>query len=398
MAGIVEDELAGPTVFQDRAKLDFDWVPDRLLHRDNELAQLTSLFRGVAEGTSSQSAIITGGVGTGKTALSKYFCRALQESTRKKSLLLDWVAVNCRKNASDGLTLLSVLQHFDKNYPARGYSTLEMIRDLRIHIERRGVHLIVILDEADALLRKGTDLVYALTRFDDEKATKKPSLSLLLVSMRDDLPSLLDPASRSTLKRSNVLRLEKYNAEQLQGILAERARLAFRRGAVEEDVLELIAEIAAAEGDARYAIELLEGAGRAADEERSDTVDAEHVRAIKAHTRSFLTESKLRLLSPHQLYVLKGVARKLKRSRRPYLTTGEAEETYRLVAEEHGDEGRAHTQFWKYLKELETAGYLLLRRTEASATGQTQHISLHDIPASVLLEKLDGLLSKQTSQ
>lgn len=390
-----EEGLSGPSVVRDRRPLTFDYVPDRLLHRDNELQALQTAFRVVSDGAGSQSMIVAGGVGTGKTALSKVFTRDFAEACRKKGLVVANAYVNCRKNASEGLTLLSILQTFDKKYPERGYSTQEMLKDLRKLIQSRGVHLIVVLDEADALLRKAdTDLVYALTRFDDDKPTARPSLSLLLISSRDDLLSMLDEASRSTLKRSNVVRLEKYDAEQLAGIVRARVDLALHKGTIGPDVVDLIAEIAAEEGDARYAIELLEGAANAADEERTETIDAEHVRAVKAHTHSFITEAKLRNLGAHQLYVLQGLARRLKKSRKSYLTTGEAEEAYQLACEEHGETGRAHTQYWKYLKELEAAGILRLKKKEASPEGLTHLISLPDAPASVLLEKLDRMFAR----
>ena len=76
------------------------------------------------------------------------------------------------------------------------------------------------------------------------------------------LIELMDEAARSSFKRSNVLRLPPYTAPQLMDILSERVRLGFHKGTVAPDAVELIADIAAEEGDARYAIELLEHAGR----------------------------------------------------------------------------------------------------------------------------------------
>jgi archaeal cell division control protein 6 len=209
------------------------------------------------------------------------------------------------------------------------------------------------------------------------------------------VPLLLDASARSTLRRSNIVELPRYNAAQLKDILMERAKLAFHRHVLEEEVLELISEIAAEEGDARYAIELLDNAGRNADEEGSETVEAEHVRAAKANTKSFATVSKIQLLGRHHQLTLKGITRKLGRGKgRTYITTGEAEEIYGLVCEEHGETPRAHTQFWKYLKELETAGWIRLKLApRTGSSGNTQYISLPDVPAKVLLKKLDEALS-----
>lgn len=393
--GIVEDELDRASVFADRATLDFNYVPPQLPHRDAEMRTLAALFRVVADQSMSQSAFVTGSVGTGKTALTKKFCGEFAEASRRRQQNVETVHVNCRRNASEGLVLHALLRHFDPKYPERGFSTNEMLRDLRRHIERRACHVIVVLDEADALISKeGSDLVYALTRFDDERAIPKATLSTILVSMRDDLPLMLDEASRSSLRRTNVVRMSKYTAAQLLDIVSQRSQLAFQRGVVDSEVLELIAEIAGEDGDARYAIELLDHAGRLADEERAERVEAEHVRAAKANTRSFASESKLQLLGKHQLFTLKAIARKLARSRaKTFLTTGEAEDVYKLVAEEHKETPRGHTQFWKYLKELETAGWIRVKDSErTSSSGNTQNISLPDIPAKFLVGKIDDVL------
>lgn len=394
--GIVEDQLGAASVFTDRSKLDFNWVPPALPHREEELRALASQFRVVLEQAGSQSVFVTGPVGTGKTALSRRFCDEFKEAARKKNVRVDACYVNCRNNASEGLVLHEILKTFDANYPERGFSTNEMLRDLRKHLDRRQSNCIVILDEADALVAKeGSDLVYAMTRFDGERGSSKSTLSLLLVSAQPHLPLLLDEAARSTLGRSKFIELKRYNEAQLLDIVRQRVELAFRKGSVRPQVMELIAEIAATEGDARYAIELLENAGRSADAEGSEVVVADYVRAAKAHTHSFVTESKLRLLAPHHLLVLKGIARKLSRSRaRTFLTTGEAEEMYQLVAEEHGEKPRGHTQFWKYLNELSTAGWIGLRAAERTAeSGNTQNISLPDIPPKELLGKLDEVLA-----
>src|SRR5688572_11029791 len=100
-----------------------------------------------------------------------------------------------------------------------------MMRDLRKLVEKKASHVIIVLDEADALIQKeGSDLVYAFTRFDDERAIPKATLSLILVSANPTLPTMLDAAARSTLRPSNVIELPRYTASQLYDILRERAK------------------------------------------------------------------------------------------------------------------------------------------------------------------------------
>ena len=79
-----------------------------------------------------------------------------------------------------------------------------------------------------------------------------------------------------------------------------------------------------------------------------------------------------------------GIARKLGRGKgKTYVTTGEAEEIYGLVCEEHGESPRAHTQFWKYLNQLRDGGFIVSRMSGKGQAGTTQLLSIPDAPAGV---------------
>ncbi len=79
--------------------------------------------------------------------------------------------------------LLKLVTHFDEGFPDRGFSTIEMLRSLRRQLEKNKVHLVVVLDEADMLFKKGAgDLIYHLSRFDEERVGGgKASMSVILI-------------------------------------------------------------------------------------------------------------------------------------------------------------------------------------------------------------------------
>ncbi|MGD1059942.1 MAG: AAA family ATPase [Methanomassiliicoccales archaeon] len=381
----------GARVLKDLSKLSFDYVPDRLIHREAQLSKLWMLFRPVLEQGVSHTAFLIGPVGTGKTATSKRFCLDFVKEGQEKERAIDFVIVNCRQRNSESSVLLRLVTHFDEHFPDRGFSSAEMLRSLRKHIDKRKVHLVVVLDEADVLLRKGaSDLIYDLSRFDEERVGGRASLSLILVSQKYVL-DMLDAASSSTFKRANAILFERYNAKELTDIVADRASLALFPNAIAGESLELIGDIASEFGDARFAIELLEKAAMLAEEERASEVTAEHVRAAKALTYSVVTESKIEELDKQRRIVLLSIARAIKDQ--AYVTTGEAEKVYRVAAEEAGEKPRAHTQFWAYIQDLANEG-LISSRVVADTTGggRTTYISLPDIPAKVLKERLEQLL------
>ena len=101
---------------------------------------------------------------------------------------------------------------------------------------------------------------YHLSRFDEEKVGGRASLSLILISQKYVL-DMLDTASSSTFKRANAIMFDKYSAEELADIVAERATLALFPNAIGKESVSLIGDIASEFGDARFAIELLDKAG-----------------------------------------------------------------------------------------------------------------------------------------
>lgn len=385
-------ETTGKSVFKDQRTLSFDFVPSKLVHREGQMKKLIMLYRPVVESNFAQNAVLTGSVGTGKTATAKRFCMDLKDFAEKQQKAVDWVLVNCRQRNSESSAVLHIVNHFQPNFPDRGFSITEMLRILRKDLEKRKVHLIVVLDEADMLLKKaGSDIIYKLTRFGEEKVESKELVSLILISQKNVF-DMLDASSASTFKRTNVIEFGKYSTDELHDIVAQRAQLALHDGAIDKDAIDLIAEVSSEWGDARFAIEILEKAGMLADEESAGKVNVENVRAAKAEAYSSITESKLIGLDNHQKLALLGIARASRG--KAYITTGDAEKAYKVACEEYEEKPRAHTAFWTLMKDLDMLGIVSAKKSGPGISGKTTVITLLDIPAKVLEARVRDMLKK----
>jgi cell division control protein 6 len=386
-------DTVGKSVFKDQRTLSFDYVPQKLVHREAQIKKLAMLFRPVIEANVSQNAVLIGSVGTGKTATAKRFCMDMKEYGEKNQKAIDWALVNCRQRNSESSVVLQIVNHFQPNFPDRGFSITEMLRILRKDLEKRKVHLVVVLDEADVLLKKaGPDIIYKLTRFEEEKIEGREQVSLMLVSQKNVF-DMLDAASVSTFKRTNVVEFGKYECEELRDIVASRAELALHKDSIEPDSIDLIAEISSEWGDARFAIEILEKSGMLADEESAGIVSVEHVRAAKAEAYSSVTESKLAGLDKHQRLALLAIARASKG--KAYITTKDAESAYAVACEEYDEKPRAHTAFWGLMKDLDTLGVVSAKKSGPGISGKTTVITLLDIPAKVLEKKVLEMLDEK---
>ncbi|MBN1539420.1 MAG: AAA family ATPase [Candidatus Thermoplasmatota archaeon] len=377
-------------IFKDQSKLSFDYVPDVLPGRAGELDVLGRLFRPVVYERMGQTALVIGPVGSGKTAVVKRFCDLLKDAGIENKRRIDTVHVNCRNRKSESMVLLSILTHFDSRFPDRGFSIPEMIEILKKHLKKRECHLVIVLDEADVLLkRSGSDLVYAFTRVQEEDQELLGALSLILISQKSII-QLMDKASLSTFKRTNVIEFGKYDREVLRMIVDQRVELAFHNNVVEDGVSEMIASMSEEYGDARFAIELLEKAGMVAEEKGSDTVAPEHARWAKAEVKPFVFEETIHQLNIHEQIMLLATSRLLKHS--AYCSTGELETEYQALCEQINKRPLGHTQFWQYMKEMDAFGLITTKRSGKGTVGNTTLITIQDIPVMELIDYLENNL------
>jgi cell division control protein 6 len=382
---------AGPSVFKDQGKLSFDYLPEKMVHREKQVERLFSLLRPIVSAATSSNAFLYGPVGTGKTHTAKRFCMDFRKFAAESSRAVDWDIVNCRQRMGDDAVLLRLLQHFDAHFPERGFSIAEKLESLRRHLEKHKLHFVVILDEVDALLKKsGADLIYSFARIAEEGTATKGNISMILISQRPNALEYMDRAALSTFRRSNVVEFPPYDRAELRDIVTGRVQLALHPGTVDDDLIDLVADIASEFGDARYAIELLEKAGMLADEESSEEIAAEHIRGAKAHVHPTDVQDRIAPLDGPKRLVLLAIARKSRK--KAYITMGDAEGAYEVVCEEYAEKPRAHTQFWKYVRELDALGLIDTKLSGEGVVGKTTLISLPEIPAKVLIDNLERSL------
>jgi len=384
------------SVFRDESRLDINYVPPRLPHRDRQLSLLNEFFRFAVErpGGMAQRVLITGRVGTGKTVLSQRFGLDIEGEARDRGVNLHYVHVNCREcRGSPFMILQQAILKFLPHFPRRGYSAEELLQTLMQVLDDKDAYLIMAMDELEALIRgSGSDPLYSLTRVQEARIGAPQRLSLICILREPECLERLDPSTRSTLQR-NIIRLEEYSRDQLRSILDDRVDLAFRGGSVSGETLAFVAESAAREGgDARYAIELLWRAGKYADASGSPTVLPEHVRRAAVSIYPTLRRDTVSSLGLHEKLLLLGLARAFRWGGAAHATMGEAEEAYAVACEEYGEERRAHTQVWNYLRKLSALGVIQTEPSGAGQRGKTTLISLPEVPASDLEEELSGML------
>lgn len=371
-AGLI---LSKPEVFG------FDYVPETLVCREDLQGELAAILGSIAHPEGAGRVVITGPVGSGKTVLAKRFCHDIIRHLSDKRNIKQ-VHVNCRNAATPSRVMQKIVQDLDPGHPDRGLGVGELLTSLRRMLQSSNTHLIVVLDEVDHLLRRsGDDIIYKLMRIDEDREGVG-TLSTIMISQEQVL-DLLENAVLSRVGRSNHVRVPPYDENGLKSIIEQRMRLGLVTGTCPTEILDLISQAAAPSGDARQAIELLEGAAKRAEASGRSIIEAKDVQRTVVTMPANVDSLNIENLPPHAMMILLGLCRRLKKEER--VTSGEAEKLYHVVCEEYDQSPKGHTTLWKHLKRLAQEDIIVTKTAKSEVgRGRTQHISMpHMLPSDV---------------
>jgi len=308
---IFDEILTLKTLFINKEVLRHSYLPNTLIHREEEIESLSFNLVEALKGHIPSNMILYGVTGAGKTAVTKYVCKQLQEKGEKIGRKVFPVLVNCRQIDTQYRVLShlgnTLLEEFEApDIPFTGWPTDRVFKELVKRMERRGGVYVIILDEIDHLIKKaGDDLLYNLTNINSE--LKEARACVIGISNDLKFTDYLDPRVRSRLGQQDII-FNPYNAEQLQEILHDRAVEGIEENALSQEVIPLCSALAAQEhGDARCALDLLRVSTEKAEKESAEFVEKRHVRAAQAQIECDQITPVIRTLPTQQKIVLAAV-------------------------------------------------------------------------------------------
>jgi len=273
------DSFSKNLIFNNKLLLQINYTPENIPHRDKQIEQVASILAPGLRGEKPSNLFLYGQTGTGKTLSCQYVRNQILKRVEKNLLPLKIEYLNCKlRKVSDTeyRILAELIKKFGGIVPATGLPTDQVYNKFIDLVEKEKKIIILILDEIDQAVKKISDnFLYNLTRLNSELSGSQISL----IGISNDLKFLdnLDPRVRSSLSEEEIV-FPPYNAIQLQEILNERAKRAFKKNVLEHGVIEKCAAFAAREhGDARRALDLLRVAGELAEREKSKKIKIYHV-------------------------------------------------------------------------------------------------------------------------
>jgi Cdc6-like AAA superfamily ATPase len=303
--------------------------------RRTELERLRTCLAPMLRGEPALNTWVCGPPSGGKTLLARW---AVQEARGGAGTRVG-VYVNCWEHRS----LYSVLQAIIDELKVLGAEAQDTnIKMDRIRQALRGRPFVVILDEIDRPMpAQREEIIYGLLSL--------PKGALACIANGTQALATMDERVRSRLSPM-IVHLAPYSTKELEAILTDRARRALATDSWTPAVLKRIA--AAANGDARVAIQILRQASAAAEMSGNMKLTSRLVEQCLRPWRLVQQEARLASLSEHEKLLFDQA------KQHSPLRVSELARRYAACCQSRNIRPMARRTFTKYLSRLSAAGLL----------------------------------------
>ncbi len=381
------------SVFFDKKVLQSTYIPENIIHREEQTKQLANILAPALRGDKPSNIFIYGKTGTGKTLTTKFTIKKLMEMAERENVPLKVIYINCklkRSTDTEYRLIAQLARELGKSIPPTGLPTEEVYRIFFKALNKQYQNHILVLDEIDQLVNKtGDNALYNLTRINEENTGSQ--ISIIGISNDIMFVDNLDPRVRSSLSEEEIV-FPPYNAPQIQSILGERAELAFNEGVLEQGVIEKCAAYAARDhGDSRRALELLRVAGEIADRRNSKKITIPHIdEAEEKIDRDRIMD--IITTQPKQYQIVLYSMLLIKSNRNSNIFTGEIYEIYKSLCNKTNTSILTQRRISDIISEFDMIGIVNAKVISKGRYGRTRDISI-EIPEN-LLPKIKNMLEE----
>jgi cell division control protein 6 len=388
---LFDELLIQRRIFKNKEVLRDSYTPSLLPHRGHQIDELATIVVSVVKGETPSNIFIYGKTGTGKTAVTVHVgeglvrkvggcCFIRPYGTRKEvkrgdaPLPVWFIYTNCEVVDTQYRLLAKLAEYMGQSVPLTGWPTDKVYESFVRALDKEERLVIVVLDEIDRLLKKGSDSVlYNLTRINSD--LKRAKVSLIGISNDLNFIEFLDPRVRSSLGEEELV-FPPYHAQQLVDILSHRAQEAFFETVLDPGVIPLCAAFAAQEhGDARRALDFLRIAGEIAERDRSAKVTEKHVRIAKNRIEQDRVSEVIKTFPTQSKLVLFAIML-LEKYSSSTITTGETYNVYKELCRQSKMDILTQRRVSDIISELDMMGIVNATVVSKGRYGRTKEIRL----------------------
>ncbi len=401
-------------IFADESLLRIDHVPNqnKIVGRNQQIETVARRLKSTLEGGSGKGTLLLGKSGSGKTLVTRYVSREVEQRAEENDVRVGRAIVDCGQRRSETQTVINLAQSLNRpdetgvTIPASGIATGAYYDRLWDIINQLYDAVIVVLDEIDRLapndeFSPGTPpeeaddskLLMQLSRAGEENDI---DAGMTVLGISNDLKygDRLDTRVESSFSPDEIV-FPAYDANQLGEIL-ERRRDAFKNGVLSEDVIPLCSAFSAQEhGDARRALDLFRLSGEIARDEDAEKVRENHVRSANDDAEVTRIRDLIRGCPTQAKIAIAALAAMDEFTDRSYFKATEMYRVYRVFASAIDVDELGQKRITDQLREYETLKIIDIDRTsDGYREGTYLKLSLLD-DSNLILQSvgLDSLLA-----
>jgi orc1/cdc6 family replication initiation protein len=314
---------SGNQIIGDARVLTADYLPNKLVHRDNERQEIARNLKPILDEEQPNNMLLYGKPGTGKTAMAKYVVEELQKENFVQSSY-----VNCFSEKSRFEIFYELLDE-KITTPRDGTSTEKVVQ--KFEDKTKEEPTVIIVDEVDQI--SDDSILYELSRFQNT--------GIIFIANDQRVFTHFEDRVRSRLSRIKRIRFKKYTTEQIIDILKLRRKHGLREGCIHNPDLQKIAGRAG--GDARVALNSLRFAAREAEDQGLEEISEDIIEEAISDAYDEEKLESLESLNKHQKAVYKVLQEKGE------MQMGELYEAYRTKVED----SKTKRTLRRYLNKME---------------------------------------------
>ncbi|WP_290901343.1 ORC1-type DNA replication protein [Ferroglobus sp.] len=318
------------SVFKNEDVFDPDYVPEVLLHREQQLNQLAANVMPALKGNSPINTLCLGPPATGKTSTILYILSQVGDK-------IESVYVRCPAYGTTYKILARIFEVVCKHQaPQTGISHVKLYEKI---MEKLDKPLIVVLDDINFVsIDVVNELLYLLLKSPEEYGVK---LGIIAAATDIKFSLALNPEVGAIFHYTTVY-YPLYGYDEIRDILRWRVEHGFVKGAFSEEAFERVVELTVESADLRFGIYLLRAAGHNAERRGSRKVELQDVEAVYTGGAKVFLAKSISALNSDEREMLRLI----------YLLEGEvaAGDLYRFFQKEVGI---SYQRFYEILNKLE---------------------------------------------
>jgi len=383
------------SVFKNMASLDKSWVPEKLYCRDEIVNTLIINFRRILEESEqpTTNCVLLGKGGVGKTTTAKYFGQNFKTVALENDVNLFLEYYDCINFRSKSKIIRELLGKYTHG-SGRGFSDDEALKLILTKLIRDKGYMLLIIDEVHMLK---PDDILSFLNIGETFGHKNAKISIILISRINDWMKIENERILSRLNQK--LKLKPYDEGEAIKILQYRSDIAYKDGAIDEDIINMVAKIVVANKNMRHGIDILQKSGLYADKEELTQISADIIRKASNEVYPTFRADVVDELNDQELLALYGIAQSLMNKDEAYTLVDDAYEEYQAICESYDQEAHVKMSFRKYVRQLNQMKIITSKtvRIEEAQRGRHLEITLLDIPAPKLEELLKDICERKFS-